>query len=366
MTFARELWYTAGWSEDIGRDLVARTIVGDHLVLFRQLSGIIAVLSDTCPHRFAPLHLGSLADDVIQCGYHGLRFDSGGTCIHNPHGNGATPKAARLRHYPAVEFDGIVWVWMGKGEPANTSTIPRFPELHEKSYAFTGAHTMTMDLPIDLIVDNLLDLSHAAYLHPATLGAAQGTKDVTSVKKTGNRIQSDRLIPGAPPAFVFQATEAAGPDDIVDYWANMRWDPPGVFSMDAGIVVAGGRKEDGKILSSVQIVVPSIGDRSYYFWKMFRNYNENVPGMTAAIEAAVAQAFVTEDEPMIRAVKERMAGKDFWEMRPLLLPQDSAAVQARRIMDALVRDEAAGAREVRNVTEIPGEFENDNLEVGGL
>lgn len=131
----------------------------------------------------------------------------------------------------------------------------------------------------------------------------------------------------------------------------MRWDPPGVFSMDAGIVVAGGRKEDGKILSSVQIVVPSTEGSSYYFWKMFRNYNQDVPGMTEAIEAAVDQAFSTEDKPMIRAVRDRMAGRDFWDMRPLLLPQDSAAVQARRIMDAIIAGEAARDGEIQNAAE---------------
>lgn len=56
MTFARELWYTVAWSEQIGRSLTPRTIAGDHLVLYRQLSGDVAALSDTCrerPWRFA-------------------------------------------------------------------------------------------------------------------------------------------------------------------------------------------------------------------------------------------------------------------------------------------------------------------------
>ena len=341
MSFVKELWYTAAWSDDVTRALIPRTITGEHIVLYRSESGEAVALSDTCPHRFAPMHLGKLVGDTIQCGYHGLRFDSAGTCVHNPHGNGATPKSAKLKRYPIVELDGIAWVWMGEGQPADVATIPRFPELHDTNYAFTAPHTMTMPLAIDLIVDNLLDLSHAAYLHPATLGAAEGTKDVTAVKKSGTRIQSDRLIPGAAPAFVFQATGAAGPDDIVDYWANMRWDPPGVFSMDAGIVTAGGRQEDGKILSSVQIVVPATETSSYYFWRMYRNFNEEVPGMTEAIEAAVTQAFSTEDEPMITAVQNRMAGRDFWSMKPMMLPQDSAAVQARRVVDELKAREGA-------------------------
>lgn len=339
MQFIEELWYTAAWSQDVARTPVARTIIDRHLVLYRKTSGEVAVLDDTCPHRFAPMHRGRIVGDEIQCGYHGLRFDAEGRCSHNPHGNGATPRAAKLRSYPVVEIDGLVWVWMGEGEPADITEIPRFPELANADYAFTSEHTLEMQLAIDLIVDNLLDLSHAAYLHPGTLGAAEGTKDVCSVKKSGTRIQSDRLITGAPPAQVFQATGAAGPDEIVDYWANMRWDPPGVFAMDAGIVAAGGEKAAGKILSSVQIVVPSTADRSYYFWKMFRNYNTDSDDLTGAIEAAVYEAFGNEDEPMIRAVQDRMAGRDFWEMKPLLLAQDSAAVQARRIVEGLLANE---------------------------
>lgn len=347
MTFVRDLWYAAGWAQDVKRELLPRTIVGDHIVLYRTLAGEAVALSDTCPHRFAPMHRGRLEGDTVECGYHGLRFDRGGACVYNPHGNGATPRAAHLRRYPLVERNGLIWLWMGDEAAADVSAIPDFDWLDDDRYAFTGAHTLVMSLASDLVVDNLLDLSHAAYLHPKTLGAAKGTKDITSVKKDGTRIQSDRLIPGAPPAFVFTATGAAKADDIVDYWANMRWDPPGSFYMDAGIVEAGGRKEDGRILSSVQIVVPSTETTSYYHWKMFRNFDLDNAQVTAGIEAAIFQAFETEDEPMIAAVQKRMAGREFWSMKPLLLSGDSAAVQARRVMSDLLnkkpREDAAAA-----------------------
>jgi len=227
MAFVRDLWYAAGWSEDVKRELVPRTIIGDHIVLYRSIAGDIVALSDTCPHRFAPIHRGKLVGDAVECGYHGLRFSSDGACIHNPHGNGVTPKTARLRRYPVHELNGLIWLWLGEASDADVSQIPTFPWLDDTSYTFTGGHMMAMNLAHDLIVDNLLDLSHAAYLHPATLGAAQGTKDITSVTRSGTRIQSDRLIPNSLPAFVFTATGAAAADEYVDYWANMRWDPPG-------------------------------------------------------------------------------------------------------------------------------------------
>lgn len=339
MTFVRDLWYAAGWSDSVGREMLPRTIIGDHIVLFRTSKNELIALSDTCPHRFAPLHRGRVVDDMIECGYHGLRFDRTGSCVFNPHGNGATPRAACLRRYPVVEQNGLIWLWMGDEAKADSSNVPAFPWLDEGSYAFTGGHTMEMNLPCDLIVDNLLDLSHAAYLHPSTLGTAAGTKDITSVERTGVRIQSNRLIPDSPPAFVFVATGAASPDQRVDYWAHMRWDPPGSFYMDAGIVPTGSRKEDGRILSSVQIVVPSTQGSSFYHWKMFRNFGLDDAQVTAGIEAAVVQAFTTEDEPMIAAVNQRMAGREFWSLKPLLLSGDSAAVQARRVMADLAKAE---------------------------
>jgi phenylpropionate dioxygenase-like ring-hydroxylating dioxygenase large terminal subunit len=72
-----------------------------------------------------------------------------------------------------VEKDGLVWLWIGEFASADPSKIIDFPWLNESNYTFTAPHTMNMPLPCDLIVDNLLDLSHAAYLHPATLGAAK-------------------------------------------------------------------------------------------------------------------------------------------------------------------------------------------------
>jgi phenylpropionate dioxygenase-like ring-hydroxylating dioxygenase large terminal subunit len=352
VTFVKELWYAAAWSGDIGRKLLPRAIIGEPLVLYRTEEGEPVALADTCPHRFAPLHLGRLVGDAVECGYHGLHFNTSGACSFNPHGNGATPKAARVRSFPIAERDGLAWIWMGAVEKADTQKIPEFPALGETAYVFTGAHTMTMPLNSELIIDNLLDLSHAAYLHPATLGAAPGTKDITSVTRTGDRLQSNRLIPNSAPAFVFQVTGAAGPDERVDYWANMRWDPPGSFFMDAGIVQAGGEKTDGRILSSVQIVTPSTEGSSYYFWKMFRNYNLEDEAITQAIEAAVVQAFSAEDEPMIAAVQARMAGRDFWEMGPIMLSGDSAAVQARRIMAERLRAEQASTEEASRIAAI--------------
>src|ERR1700735_5522740 len=92
----RNVWYAALWAGDLHPgEIVAKTILGTHLVFFCAADGKPAVLEDRCPHRFAPLHRGTLIHGGrLRCGYHGLEFDAGGACVHNPHGNGKIPSGA--------------------------------------------------------------------------------------------------------------------------------------------------------------------------------------------------------------------------------------------------------------------------------
>lgn len=350
LKIAKNLWYMAAWSEDVGRTLLPRTIADEPVVMFRTTTGEVTALSDMCPHRFAPMHRGQLKGDTVRCGYHGLRFGTDGTCVHNPHGNKVPPRNARLRRFPVEERNGIVWLWMGDENRLETSRIPDFHWLDDDSYAFTQAKTMEMDLRHDLIVDNLLDLSHAAFLHPDTLGAsATGNKKATvevSMQRDGEVIFSNRTLRNSAPAVLFTASGAADPNELVDYWADVRWQPPGSFYIDAGVVEPGGdRHGKGRHFGSAQVITPSTEGKSYYFWKFFRNFSTESTYVTEGIEKSVIQAFSQEDEPMVQAVQERMAGRDFWDLNPVHLESDAPGVQVRRIMQNLLAAEAPDSSE---------------------
>src|SRR4030088_1197768 len=98
--FLRNVWYVAAWANELEMGkLFARTILSDPVLLFRTADGTPAALADRCPHRFAPLHLGKLHGNVVECAYHGLRFDCSGVCVKNPHGSGVIPKAAVVKKY---------------------------------------------------------------------------------------------------------------------------------------------------------------------------------------------------------------------------------------------------------------------------
>jgi vanillate O-demethylase monooxygenase subunit len=98
----RNAWYIAAWADEIGAEPLARRICNDPVVLFREGSGAVGILADRCCHRAAPLHRGAVVDAGIQCGYHGLVFDTSGKCVGIP-GQRLIPEDARVRFYPVVE-----------------------------------------------------------------------------------------------------------------------------------------------------------------------------------------------------------------------------------------------------------------------
>lgn len=335
MAFLRNVWYPFAWSEEVGRDLFPRTLLNEPIVAYRKEDGSVVAIADTCPHRLAPLHRGKLVGDCVQCPYHGLRFNESGACVHNPHGDGKIPVAARVKSYPLVERDTLLWIWMGKPEEADASTIVDFSFLNSKEHAYTNGHVRRMPLRLELILDNLLDLTHAAYLHPTNLGSAAVANGRMTVTQSGNTVLARNLYPDGLPAAVFHATGACPADKPVDYWVDVRWDAPACLYFDAGVTPAGRPRSEGALLSSAQLLAPETDGSTHYFWRVYRNYLCDQPELTTAIEAAVAQAFATEDEPMIQAVQDRMAGRDLWSLKPILLSTDTGAVRVRRLLTQL-------------------------------
>ncbi|MFM9967385.1 MAG: Rieske 2Fe-2S domain-containing protein, partial [Burkholderiales bacterium] len=124
IAFPKNAWYVAAYPEDIGNEMFARTILGEHLVFYRPKDGQLVALQDRCPHRLAPLSRGQLIDDCIECPYHGLRFASDGRCSFNPHHPGTIPVKMKVPTFPVVERHGLVWIWMGDVTRADAAHIP--------------------------------------------------------------------------------------------------------------------------------------------------------------------------------------------------------------------------------------------------
>src|SRR3954468_13175226 len=76
--FVHNTWYVIAESSEVGRTPLARTVLGQSIVLFRTEAGAVVALRNRCCHRSFPLSNGRLIGDIIECGYHGLQYDPTG------------------------------------------------------------------------------------------------------------------------------------------------------------------------------------------------------------------------------------------------------------------------------------------------
>ena len=236
MKYLMNTWYQAGFADDIpAGGKLARTICAVPLVFYRRAEGSLTALADRCPHRFAPLSAGRVDGDSIFCGYHGLGFGADGKCMHNPHG--PIVSALAVRSFPVVERHTIVWVWLGDAERADPALIPDLSYIDETPPQARISGYMPTAANYQLISDNILDLSHADFLHPDTLGGINSTAK-TSNRQEGDTVVVDWLAENCEPPPAFRATvHGAGRADV---WTEVVWRAPAVMTLGVAAVARRG------------------------------------------------------------------------------------------------------------------------------
>jgi vanillate O-demethylase monooxygenase subunit len=320
----------AAWAEEVPEDgLLARKLLGQHWVIWRQGDGQWTMLVDRCAHRFAPLSKGQRVGDTIRCGYHGLGYDASGACVHNPFGQ-TVPPGMRVQAMHLVERHSALWFWAGDPDLADPATIPDFGFMQEADHVRVA---LMMDVNYQLIVDNLMDLTHVEFMHIKTFGAngsmlEHGRQSV--VTDDDGAIWNNWAVENASPPKWAEPLLPKG--QRIDQWINIRWHAPASMALYVGLSHAGTDHADMVVPAMVNphILTPASETSTHYFCSH---------GPEEDARALMDEVFMEEDEPMMRAVQERMEGKDFWDLRPAILPSDVAAIRVRRRMQQLARAE---------------------------
>ena len=335
-TYLRNCWYQAAWSNEVGTDnVLARTILETPLAIFRDSDGRASAILDRCPHRFAPLSAGAVEQGKLFCGYHGLGFDGSGRCIHNPHG--VISSALTIAGYPMAERHQALWVWMGDPEKADPSLLPNLSfidDTPEKARIFAYLPTAAN---YELLSDNILDLSHADYLHKSSLGGFISDARMTC-RADGDRIRIawDAMDCDPPPAF----KASLPPGSRADLWHEVVWTAPAVMVLAVRALPAGAERKEEDISYTLHNMTPETGTSSHYFVCNTRPFLLDDDGFTEFLRGALTQAFVHEDKPMLEKQQARMATPDFWSLGPALFKIDTASVRARRKLEELITLEA--------------------------
>jgi phenylpropionate dioxygenase-like ring-hydroxylating dioxygenase large terminal subunit len=331
-------WYIAAWAEEIGdKQPLARRICNKPIVLFRSGDGRVAALADRCSHRAAPLHMGTLVEEGIQCGYHGLAIDGSGRCVHIP-GQKLIPEAARVRSYPVVEKDQMVWVWLGDPAKADPAAIVDYPYHNDPSQWPNKHDVYSIKANYMLLVDNLMDLTHLGYLHAKTVGGNPAAHIEAEMKttRTPTGVKFTRWMRNSvpPPTYV----KAAGFTGRVDRWQENEFVAPSnvlqwIGAADAGTGAYEGKRDGGFQFRLFHGLTPETETSSLYFWSVANGYRQNDPEATEQLYQEVAPTFV-EDRVMVEAQQARIS--EFGEKDLVAIRSDATRMQMRRIVGRLI------------------------------
>jgi len=314
---------------------LSRRMLGMGTVLYRKADGSVAMLQDRCPHRFAPLSKGKVEGDCIQCPYHGLTFDAGGQCVSAPLQE-APPRVARIRSFPTVVRDNIVWFWPGDPQAIDASLIPDFSFLNDPALKHVFGMTR-VKAHYELETDNLMDLSHVVFLHPPFAGVLSKSSTYAATRE-GDMVRSHWFSRNAPNPAALEYGPFPTHGAPIDQWLEMRWNAPGAMLLEVAVTRTGEPREAGYSMPGVHILTPESDDATLYFWSGSLQVEDPVP-MDVFHESFV-RAFEREDRPMIEAVAEQMGGEtDLLAMKPLLLRSDAGAVLARRVLAEMIARE---------------------------
>ena len=338
MPYLKNTWYVAAWAHEIVPDkILARTILGEQVALFRRQDGSPAALLDRCPHRFAPLSAGILSGGKIACRYHGLEFDGRGQCVFNPHG--PVPRTLGVRSWPTHDSHRATWIWMGDPALADPRLIPPLNYLTEApSTAFSCGQLLSGRGHYELFSDNILDLSHTDYLHPNTLGGGAVTKTRQKVEETPDYVEVTWNAPHSPPLPALRSLIGDLPQDT-DIIQSVRWYAPAVMRLISATVESGKPAEQGFANVNAHIMTPETETTTHYFFAATRNFCTEDAELNARLAVMRERIFATEDKPMIELLQTRMGTTDFWDLKPHLLSIDEASVRVRRRLKKLIENE---------------------------
>jgi phenylpropionate dioxygenase-like ring-hydroxylating dioxygenase large terminal subunit len=340
MSYLLNTWYAAALSAELSSTPLLRTLLGEPVALYRGASGRAAALHDRCPHRFAPLHKGQVFGDDLRCPYHGLRFDPQGACVHNPIGEGKIPKAACARSFPLAERDGIVWMWWGDA-PADETKIRRWPEFDDPARFACVEGYIRVKGEYQLVADNLLDLSHAEFLHPYLANEGFNRRTQYAMEQQGNTVVARNWRPGEPISQLFAFAYGDSAPTHVDHLSLVFWEPPSTLRLEIGVTHKGRPPEEGPRSYQAHLITPETAHSCHYFWKWARDFKQEDAEFSQRLQANLQNAFETEDGPMIEAQSQHMGGQPQEALKPVLLPTDSASLRARRVLQQLIAQQVA-------------------------
>jgi vanillate monooxygenase len=337
LDYPRNAWYVAAWDHEVNRNILSRTVAGRPLAIYRTEDGQPVALADACWHRLAPLSMGKLVGrDGIQCPYHGIRYNSAGRCISMPAQETINPSAT-VPSFPVVERFRFVWVWVGDPTLADPSLVPDMHQMDAAGWTGDGL-TIEVACNFQLVLDNLMDLTHEEFLHGSSIGQEELSESDFVTSHTDTTVTVERwMLDIAPPPFWLKNMRDRFPgfEGNVDRWQIIHFEAPSTICIDVGVAKAGtgapqGDRSQGVNGYVMNTITPERDRSCHYFWSFQRNYRLESQLITTQLRDGVSRVF-KEDEDMLIAQQAAIDANPDYEFYSLNI--DSGGMWVRRLIE---------------------------------
>jgi 5,5'-dehydrodivanillate O-demethylase oxygenase subunit len=288
----RRYWHPVATLPELEAEpVLAVTVLGENLAVYRTDSGKLGLVAQRCPHRGASLAYGIPEADGLRCPYHGWKFSAAGRCLEQP----AEPPESTFKDriqipaYPVQEMGGLIWAYLGP-EPA--PLLPRYDlfvrDDIEREIGITRLPCNWLQ-----IMENSLDPVHLEYLHSTYMNYVlkrQG-RPPASQTRHHERIAFD--------VFEFGITKRRlweGDSEDTDEWQVGH---PILFPNILSVGDGGN--------SQFQIRVPMDDTHTYHVWYRTRPRADGAPSQASSAIPVMDYAYRYEDG---RLVVDTVSGQD--------------------------------------------------------
>jgi vanillate O-demethylase monooxygenase subunit len=242
------------------------------------------------------------------------------------------PPRCKARAYPVVEKWRWVWIWMGDPAKADEALIPDMHWNDDPAWIPTGGH-FHIKCHYQLLVDNLMDLSHEAFVHPSTIGNMAIAETPCKTEVNGTAVRTYRMIRDcAPPPLYVKLT---GFTDNIDRIQDINFTPPSHIVIKSRSVPHGSDPDKTNLGIEYRVlngITPATDGATHHFWAVPRNFAPQRE-VTEAFHKGSVTAF-SEDILVLEAQQERLAQQPK-DQRWIDVNADSGGVAARRVVGKL-------------------------------
>lgn len=331
----RNEWYVAALASEVTRTPLRRTICEQDIVFYRREDGTAVALQNRCAHRSYPLSNGRIEGDRIVCGYHGMQFAPDGRCALIP-AQASVPAAMRVQAYPVIEQGPFVWVWTGDPAAATRAKFVEQPWFEDAGWANVHGY-MHMAASYLGLHENLLDLSHFAFVHGAAFARPEHAGAELKVRMQDGCVHAEVLHEnvGVSPA-VAAITAFQAPVNRL----SVQDVPTPAIHLGQSITTDASDPAQVMHRYVVHFPTPETRTSTHYFWGIARDNGLDDAAVAAEAQALGDKAFA-EDKVVLEEIERLVARDRRPDFREKIIATDKGGILFLRWLAERQRAEAA-------------------------